>query len=226
MTSNQKVKVHTAIPFPIDPEVSRDEIYTARLILRPPRSSDLEAFYRLRTDPGAMEYTSEGHIDRSLEESRSKMEAWLPPRNISSHFYFIFNKETGDLIGAGGVHRTSHLSGWPEVGYLFKQEAWGKGYATEFLSGFLDNWWKLPRKKAYIEVDEKSVIIDSEGKAVEQLSAIVEAFHIRSKNVLEKCKLQVFQEWVEIDHREGYHSRQVLMAGYGISPPSDSVTAS
>ena len=54
--------------------------------------------------------------------------------------------ETGELIGEGGVHTLASAdAGWPEIGYKFRREVWGRGYATEFLAALLAAWWALPR---------------------------------------------------------------------------------
>ena len=57
----------------------------------------------------------------------------------------------GALIGTGGCHsRGGGMLGWPEIGYMLRREAWGMGYGTEFLAGFLEAWWALPRGEAIL----------------------------------------------------------------------------
>ncbi|KAK6193420.1 hypothetical protein LQW54_012484 [Pestalotiopsis sp. IQ-011] len=67
-------------------------------------------------------------------------------------------EEEGELIGDGGVHAFAGSdSGWPELGYKFKREHWGRGYATEFAAAFVRFWWGLPRRPGRVEVAECSI---------------------------------------------------------------------
>ena len=224
MSPLEKVKVRTTLPFPVPPIAARRELQTARLIIRAPQPSDLAALHTLRTQPEVMIFSSEGRIDRNLEETRKNLETSLPPNDSSTYDFLLFNKETGDLIGTGGVHRLSHWFGWPEVGYCLKHEAWGQGYATEFLTAFLENWWSLPRTEAELEVNAKSIgettQASSNNVVNECLTAMVEKDHVPSRRVLEKSGFRLFDEWNELDDREGFDSREIGLTGYGISSPS------
>ena len=41
---------------------------------------------------------------------------------------------------------------------MLKREFWGKGYATEFLRAWLEEYEKLPRDEVELSVDPRSVV--------------------------------------------------------------------
>jgi len=222
MPPSKQVQVRTTLPFPLPPITSWDDLHTSRLTIRAPRASDVTALHELRTQPEVMEFSAEGRVDRNLEETGSKLETFLPPNDRSTYNFLAFNKGTGDFIGTGGIRQTSYWFGWPEVGFSIKREAWGQGYATEFMTALVESWWKLPRRDADVEVDAESVHLAGRGAGdsvvVEQLSAMVEEKNLPSRRVLEKCGFRPFKEWKEVDNREGFNDREVLLIGYAHSP--------
>ncbi|KAL1843716.1 hypothetical protein VTJ49DRAFT_97 [Mycothermus thermophilus] len=127
--------------------------------------------------------------------------------------------EEGEVIGVGGCHRWKGLFGWPEVGYMIRQEVWGKGLATEFLEGWLEVWEGLEREELEIEVDERTILGLTEGsgkrerggvevvKVREQLVAITAEGNEKSQRVLGKRGFEWFTTWLADDltqtQREG-----------------------
>ncbi len=168
-----------------------------------------------------------GRPDRDLEETRAKMVPFLPPHDATTYFFLIFDRATGEFVGDGGiVSKSSHWFGWPEIGYSLKKEAWGRGYATEFMTAFLESWWKLPRRDMEVEVDVKSLgsveARDAGGSSVaaEQLTAMVEAGNGPSRRIMEKLNFRPFNEWKEADSREGYEGQEAKLIGYTVSRPT------
>ncbi|KAL7908817.1 acetyltransferase domain-containing protein [Trichoderma velutinum] len=225
MEQRQQVKIRTTLPL-IPPIDSRDEIHTPRLIIRAPRISDVPALHKLRIQHEVMKYSVDG-ADKTLEDTRRSLDEMLPPNDSTSYRFHIFEKDTGDLVGKGGMHGiTGRNFGWPEVGYSFKQEAWGKGYATEFLTAFLQNWWSLPRSEVEIEVDATSLDAEAletgDGPVVEILVAVVDVANMGSKKVLEKTKFKEFKQWTTIDNRVAYNGADVtLVALLAVAPTQE-----
>lgn len=118
----------------------------------------------------------------------------------------------GLLIGDLGVHdmhtdarekgeeRWGWRAGQAELGYLYREDRWGKGYGKEGLRAFLGEWWGLERRKVVVEVSEKddggerTVGEDEEGKLPEleeerreTLKAVTETANVASLNVLAHC---------------------------------------
>lgn len=223
MERQQRIKIRTTLPL-IPPIDSRDEIHTPRLIIRAPRISDVPALHILRIQHEVMKYSTKG-ADKTLEDTRRSLDDVLPPNDSKTYHFLIFQKDTGELIGKGGMHGiTGYNFGWPEVGYSFKQEAWGKGYGTEFLTAFLRKWWSLPRKEVEIEVDETSLdaeaLVTGDAPVVEILVAVIDVKNSGSRRVLEKTRFELFKEWTALDFREAYKNQQVTMAAFSSVAPA------
>ncbi|RFU78704.1 acyl- n-acyltransferase [Trichoderma arundinaceum] len=217
MEDQERIKIRTTLPL-IPPIDSRDEIHTARLILRPPRVSDVPALHKLRTQHEVMQCTPLG-VDKTLEDTLRSLDKMLPPNDSKTYHFHVFQKDTGELVGKGGMHGVDGCHfGWPEAGYSFKHEHWGKGYATEFMTAYLENWWSLPRKEVEIEVDPVSV--GSEGleagdaPVVERIAAVIDVTNKGSGRVLEKSGFTRFKEWKTLDFRDTHKGLYVDLAGF------------
>ncbi|TFB07214.1 hypothetical protein CCMA1212_000859 [Trichoderma ghanense] len=223
MEQRKRVKIRTTLPI-LPPIESRDEIHTPRLIIRAPRISDVPALHTLRSQPEVMKYSSKGP-DKTLEDTRRSLDDLLPPNDSKTYYFLIFQRDTGDLIGRGGLHGISGRTlGWPEIGYSFKPETWGKGYGTEFLTAFVQNWWSLPRREAEIEVDATALDaqeLESEvsPSAVERLVAAADVNNLGSRRILEKSGFMAFREWTGPDPREAYKGQQARMVAFACVAP-------
>lgn len=51
----------------------------------------------------------------------------------NSFEFVFFSKNSGEMVGAGGVHTISHMNRMAEFGYYLDETACGNGYATEFV---------------------------------------------------------------------------------------------
>ena len=115
-------------------------IDTPNLRLRPLTSNDREPVISLRTNPLVYYW-------RETPDTPEEAFTWLEER-LKEPLALVYavelkplapdESEAGEpiVIGLTGAH---HL---PEVGYIFKPEYWGKGYATEALKAWLDMYWK------------------------------------------------------------------------------------
>ncbi|CAG8925954.1 unnamed protein product [Penicillium salamii] len=198
MASDGFVTVRASLPaLPLPPNSERPEITTNRLLLRPLQPNDLDALHVLRTQPDVMKWTRAGCIDESIEKTKSKLDPFLPPNDLETANCAICLKDTGELIGIGGCHLYPGSHGWPEIGYLLRQETWGQGFGTEFLSAWLRFWSELPRLEREVRVEKEMVI--GEGNVDEHLIAITEASNTASQKVLLKSGFQRFREFTEVD---------------------------
>ena len=110
-------------------------IETDRLILRPPRSDDFEAWAAVARDEEVM---------RHLGGVKSRHDAWNhflaavgAWHVLGFHAFSVIEKNSGRWVGRVGP---LHPDGWPgdEIGWTLAREAWGKGYATEAATAAID----------------------------------------------------------------------------------------
>jgi RimJ/RimL family protein N-acetyltransferase len=220
VATQERIKVRTTLPI-IPPISTRDEILTSRLLIRAPRLSDVPALHILRTEHEVMKHSLKG-VDKTIEDTIRSLDDFLPPNDVKTYHFLIFERDTGELVGKGGMHSlSSKYFGWPEVGYSFKQAAWGKGYASEFLKGFIENYWSLPRKEADLEVHPQSADVEdgSTPTIVERLAAMADVKNVGSGKVLEKAKFSRFTQWTTVDGRAASLGQEVTINGFMLTAP-------
>ena len=107
-------------------------IETERLILRPFREGDLDAFTAMMQTPQvrASLYVPDTYNEENAFES---MERWLGQwalRNTGQ--WALEERATGTFVGRAGSHWPLR-EGWPgiEIGWTLHPDHWGNGYATE-----------------------------------------------------------------------------------------------
>jgi RimJ/RimL family protein N-acetyltransferase len=107
---------------------------TARLMLRRLGQADFDAVRRIHSDPRVMAIYGGVFSEQGTRD--------FIQRNIDRYardgvgFFAITLKETGELIGCGGIAMQETDQGIePEVGYQMRYDQWRKGYATEMALG-------------------------------------------------------------------------------------------
>ncbi|CAN8101323.1 unnamed protein product [Discula destructiva] len=239
MASTDKwARVHTTLPHPLPSSAARKPTLTPRLLIRPLAATDLAELHVLMTQPEVMQWTAAGRAHTSIAETERKLAQFLPPAGDLATFNCAIclrsgegegegRSDTGELVGIGGVHRFSRTEGlhgvdpeggygWPELGYLFKREFWGRGLATEFVSAFLGMWDGLQREHIEVKVNAKSLIshiddAEDETMAREELVAVIDPSNGASGRILEKCGFGRFDEFTE-RHREDSDKSLKLVA--------------
>lgn len=102
---------------------------TERLILRPLSVADA---------PAVFEWTSDARVTRYLPYARhtriSVTEEWLASLDSEENAWYVGIERRADrmLIGSASVTLHTDTRQW-EVGYNFRFDAWGQGFATETL---------------------------------------------------------------------------------------------
>jgi len=119
-------------------------IETTRLMLRPPRAGDGTALYEALTEslPALRKFLASlpwVAAEQTLESS----EAFC--RNAEANFlarkdlpFFVFEKKSGRLVAAAGLHRTVWQTPKTEVGYWCRTSASGNGFVTEAVNALVD----------------------------------------------------------------------------------------
>lgn len=101
---------------------------TARLILRPPRREDFEAWAALGEDALATRHI--GGLQSRFESWNRLMSSIGSWHALGFGAFSVLRKSDGQWIGRVGP---LHPEGWPgdEIGWTLARAAWGHGYATE-----------------------------------------------------------------------------------------------
>ena len=111
------------------------EIETERLILRAVTVEDAEAIFAWASDPDVNKF-----MIYPLHENTDVTREWLKTRDINGKDEFDLGfvlKETGELIGQGGLFYHEDLDAW-EVGYNLRKDYWGQGLVPEAIQAIID----------------------------------------------------------------------------------------
>ena len=111
------------------------EIETERLILRAVTVEDAEAIFVWASDPDVNKF-----MIYPLHENTDVTREWLKTRDINGKDEFDLGfvlKETGELIGQGGLFYNEDLDVW-EVGYNLRKDYWGQGLVPEAIQAIID----------------------------------------------------------------------------------------
>ena len=120
--------------------MAETRIDTDRLVLRDWRDEDWPEFFRVTNTPAVMEWLG-GVLDAEGEaRQRARVEAC---HAVNGHcFWVVERKADGALLGFCGLKRAdapgSTVAGEMEVGWRFREDAWGQGYAKEAAIAALD----------------------------------------------------------------------------------------
>lgn len=117
---------------------------TERLVLRDWRDDDWEPFFRHTNTPAVMAWLG-GLLS---DEQKARMRERLPLVAAEfGHCFWVVERKAdgghlaGELLGFCGLKR-ANMAGGPmgdfEVGWRFREDAWGKGYAKEAAIASLD----------------------------------------------------------------------------------------
>jgi ribosomal-protein-alanine N-acetyltransferase len=116
-------------------EIMERRIETERLILRTVTVDDAEAIFKWASDPDVNKYMIYP-IHPNVEVTRE----WLKSRDIDGTDEFDLGfvlKETGELIGQGGLFYKDDLDAW-NIGYNLRKDYWGQGLVPEAIQAIID----------------------------------------------------------------------------------------
>ncbi|KAJ6785573.1 hypothetical protein PWT90_07171 [Aphanocladium album] len=207
------VKVKSTRPATYLPVAARPSHETARLLLRSFTAADLASFHEIRRQPEVMIFTSQGRPDADLAETQKKLDTFLSPAGDDIYVLAVLERDTGAFVGTVSSHHRVDQLGWPALGYMLRKEAWGKGYATEMLRGFLEVYWSLPREEVLAELTVDTSTVPAAAAAAakeaaggdavtvpEKLVAITLDSNVASQNVLLKNGFKQVKKWIDTEN--------------------------
>jgi [ribosomal protein S5]-alanine N-acetyltransferase len=107
------------------------ELTTARLHLRPFTADDLEPIHAIYADPEVMRFVGHG-AHRTIEDTANALRIYGDVlARVGYSFLAVVERESGALVGDGGLHPLGGRGPDVELGYTLARSAWGRGYATE-----------------------------------------------------------------------------------------------
>ncbi len=117
-------------------------IETPRLILRTQAEGDFEIWMQHMNTPKVREFLGGPEEAHDIEAAFARGAASQAREGFS--FWFVTEKQTGTLLGCCGLKRLDaatapeHVKGELEIGWILREDAWGKGYASEAAAASLD----------------------------------------------------------------------------------------
>ncbi len=134
---------------------------TDRLIIAPMSMDHWEDYAAAWADPELTRFI--GGMPRSRNESWGKFLQGFAMWQLFGYGYWAFlDRESGRFLGNGGLAQFERgvpaLVGYPEAGWAFIPDAWGKGYATEAMQAIFkwaDAALGRPEIRCIIDLDNE-----------------------------------------------------------------------
>lgn len=125
------------------------ELQTQRLILRNYRADDLQDLYEYLSDERVLEF--EPQKPMNLEETKGNLE-W---RMSTDEMIAVEEKATHKMIGNVYLGKREFES--LEIGYVFHQNYWGKGFASESCRALIQQAFSNGIHRIYAECDPQNI---------------------------------------------------------------------
>ena len=110
-----------------------NNLVTNRLVLRFPNENDIDAVFKINSNPETNRFNPSGP-DKSIEESKIRLQKWIEHWNKYNFGYWAVSKieESNTVIGFGGImYKEIENEKLLNLYFRFSPPAWGKGYANE-----------------------------------------------------------------------------------------------
>ena len=120
-------------------------IETARLVLRDWREGDAEAFDRHTNTPAVMRWLGGVKSAEDIREVADRLARWQEERGFT--FWVVERKQDGAFLGFCGLKiaddSNGTILGAVEIGWRFREDSWGHGYAKEAATAALGHAFEV-----------------------------------------------------------------------------------
>jgi RimJ/RimL family protein N-acetyltransferase len=155
---------------------------TARIRLREFTLDDVDRIVELDSDPEVMRFISYGSPTPRTTIAEKVLPSWLAyyKRNERIGFWAAALKTTGGFVGWFHLRPDRFVAGEQEIGYRFRRDAWGFGYATEGSMALLRDGFAISK---FPKITARTLL-----------------GNIASQRVMQKCGLTLEENFVYPEH--------------------------
>jgi RimJ/RimL family protein N-acetyltransferase len=129
-------------------------IETERLILRNWRDGDAESFHRHTNTPAVMRWLGGVKSREDIRLVADRLRRWQEGRGFT--FWVVERKADGAFLGFCGLKIADDLNGpvlgETEIGWRFREDSWGQGYAKEAATASLDHAFDVLKTERVIAI--------------------------------------------------------------------------
>ena len=106
-------------------------LITERLELRLLTLADAPAAFEIYGDPEVMRHVAGGTLP-DVPATEAMIQQVIAHQRMHGYSWWgVIERATGELVGDAGLYSYEGTGPDVEVGYTFRRDAWGRGYATE-----------------------------------------------------------------------------------------------
>lgn len=152
---------------------------TSRLIVRPLRFSDFDAYFEMQSNPNVHLYTC-SPVDDS-DAARTGLEhhiACYTKPNNNWWIWAIERKTDEAFVGTAAVINSDNeiVGNGPEIGYRFLERYWGNGYGSEICDPLIEYAFGQ--------------------RGLNSVFATVDVLNVPSVKILDRCELRFVKQYL------------------------------
>ncbi|WP_423763508.1 GNAT family N-acetyltransferase [Burkholderia sp. NLJ2] len=131
---------------------------TSRLVLRPLRDADAQAFFEIWSDAEAMRYFSFSPMTH-IEQAAERVARNLKTSASGQDFVCVLeSRETGETLGECSLFHVHEQCRRAEIGFSLRRKYWSGGYMREAASAVIDHaFGTLRLNRLEADIDPRNV---------------------------------------------------------------------
>ncbi|BAX61475.1 GNAT family N-acetyltransferase [Burkholderia stabilis] len=131
---------------------------TSRLVLRPLREADAQAFFEIWSDAEAMRYFSFEPMTH-IEQAAERVTRNLKTSASGQDFVCVLeSRETGEALGECALFHAHEQCRRAEIGFSLRRKYWSGGYMREAASAVIDHaFGTLRLNRLEADIDPRNV---------------------------------------------------------------------